>query len=240
MFKRLIATTALAVALSAGAAGLAHAAATLTSTTGTPLTYHVHNPGGQPDGTTLTEDTMPGGFGVVYSSSSILHDNGNSGGFATVTGVGGTGGAGFADLTIDPSSPLLGFTQIKFNLILPGNPLAPGAGTTFDWNTRVYFLGGGFQDFLDTAASPPQRYLVADPGTVMTKIVFSALDADYDTGHGQNVVHHTEVPFNFDGIEQVSFDGVTGVPEPAAWAMMLVGFFGMGAMLRGRKAATVA
>ncbi len=73
----------------------------------------------------------------------------------------------------------------------------------------------------------------------MTRIVFSALDADYDTGNGQNVVHHTEVPFNFDGIEQVSFDGVlSSVPEPGTWAMMLVGFFGMGAVLRRRQQAT--
>jgi hypothetical protein len=49
--------------------------------------------------------------------------------------------------------------------------------------------------------------------------------------------------YNFDAIKQVSFDGVlakdpptTTVPEPAAWALMLVGFGGMGAMLRRRRA----
>ncbi len=229
--NKLLAGAALTAALTIGTAGFA-SAATLMAATGTPLTYAVHNPGGQPDGTQLTENTNPGGYLVDFTSTSILHDNGNTGGFATVTGAGGIGGSGFVDLTIDPEDPLAGFTAIKFNLILPNNPLAPGSGTVFDWNTRVYFLGGGFQDFLDTAASPPERYIVADPGQVMTKIVFSALDADY--------LGNTEVPFNFDGIEQVSFDGVTAVPEPATWAMMLVGVFGMGAALRRRRATVTA
>ncbi len=123
--NKLLAGAALTVALTIGAAGFA-SAATLIATTGTPLTYHVHNPGGQPDGTLLTEDTVPGGYLVDYSSTSILHDNGNTGGFATVTGVGGIGGNGFTDLTIDPENPLVGFTAIKFNLILPNNPLARG------------------------------------------------------------------------------------------------------------------
>ena len=229
--NKLLTRAALTAALTIGTVGFA-SAATLVATTGTPLTYHVHNPGGQPDGTQLTEDTVPGGFLVDYTSTSVLHDNGNTGGFATVTGVGGIGGNGLVDLTIDPEDSLAGFTAIKFNLILPNNPLAPGSGTVFDWNTRVYFLGGGFQDFLDTAAAPPERYLVADPGQVMTKIVFTELDGDYNG--------NTEVPFNFDGIEHVSFDGVSAVPEPATWAMMLVGVFGLGALLRRRQATVTA
>lgn len=217
---------AFAAALTFGFGGAA-SAATLMAATGTPLTYAVHSPGGQPDGNQLTQDTNPGGFLIDYTSTSVLHDNGNTGGFATVTGVGGIGGNGFVDLTIDPEDPLTGFTAIKFNLILPNNPLAPGSGTVFDWNTRVYFLGGGFQDFLDTAAAPPERYIVADPGQVMTKIVFTELDGDY--------LDKTEVAFNFDGIEQVSLDGVTGVPEPATWAFMIAGFGMLGAGLRLRR-----
>src|SRR5258707_9641493 len=116
--NKLLAGAALTAALTLGAAGVA-SAATLVATTGTPLTYHVHNPGGQPDGTLLTEDTVPGGYLVDFSSTSILHDAGNSGGFATVTGAGGIGGSGFVDLTIAPEDPLVGFTAIKFNLILP-------------------------------------------------------------------------------------------------------------------------
>jgi hypothetical protein len=239
--KKLLASAAMGAAMiMAGAAS----AATLVATTGTPLAYHVHNPGAEPDGN-LTLDTVPGGFLVDYSSTDLLHDNGSSGGFAKVSGLGGIGGSGFSDLTIDPENPLLGFTAIKFNLIIPGpsSDQDPPNGTDFDFDVRVYFLGGGFQDFLDVATSAPDRYLVADPGQVMTKIIFSNLDGDYDldvgTGKDKTTVHVTDAPFKFDGIEQVSFNAVAGgVPEPGVWAMMLVGFFGMGAMLRRRGAVT--
>lgn len=33
-----------------------------------------------------------------------------------------------------------------------------------------------------------------------------------------------------------AFIGVTGVPEPATWAMMILGFFGLGGMIRRRRA----
>jgi hypothetical protein len=36
-------------------------------------------------------------------------------------------------------------------------------------------------------------------------------------------------------ISEVSFGGVAGVPEPGTWAMMLVGFGGLGALLRSRR-----
>lgn len=43
----------------------------------------------------------------------------------------------------------------------------------------------------------------------------------------------------FDGQRPITISGVvrgdTGVPEPATWAMMLIGFSGMGAMLRRRR-----
>lgn len=34
--------------------------------------------------------------------------------------------------------------------------------------------------------------------------------------------------------DEVGVNGVGGVPEPATWTMLLLGFFGLGAMLRGR------
>jgi hypothetical protein len=47
---------------------------------------------------------------------------------------------------------------------------------------------------------------------------------------------------NADGTADLKFysdpnPGVTGVPEPAMWTIMLTGFFGLGSMLRRRKAA---
>ncbi len=50
---------------------------------------------------------------------------------------------------------------------------------------------------------------------------------------------HSPAYGRFSFIDEVRFDGTrsTGsdVPEPASWAMMLVGFFGMGALLRNRR-----
>jgi hypothetical protein len=43
------------------------------------------------------------------------------------------------------------------------------------------------------------------------------------------------VTFNTDGGANVKFYSDPGVPEPATWAMMLIGFFGMGAVVRGRR-----
>jgi hypothetical protein len=203
-------------------------AATLLPATGTPLTYAVHNVT-SPDGTLLVLDTSPGGYLVDYTSSNILHNNGSSGGFAKVSGVGGLGGAGFADLTIDPESPITGFTAIKFNIIMPTASSDQGVPTGTDWSfdTRVYFLGGGFQDFLGTASSPPDRYIVADPTEVMTSIVLSNLKGTSGT---------TTKTFKFDGIEQVSFNAAFGaIPEPTSWAMMIGGFLGLGAVLRKRR-----
>jgi PEP-CTERM motif len=39
----------------------------------------------------------------------------------------------------------------------------------------------------------------------------------------------------FDSASSVSFQATGGVPEPATWAMMLVGFGGLGAAMRGRR-----
>ena len=203
-------------------------AATLVATTGTPLTYHVHNLP-TADGTLQVLDTNPGGYLVDYTSSDVLHNNGSSGGFAKVSGVGGLGGAGFADLTIDPEAPIVGFSAIKFNLIMPTHSSEQGVPTGTDWafDTRVYFLGGGFQDFLGTASAPPDRYLVSDPTKTITSIVFSNLEGT----SGLTTKH-----YKFDGIEQVSFDAVfAAIPEPSSWAMMIGGFFGLGAMLRKRR-----
>ncbi len=41
-------------------------------------------------------------------------------------------------------------------------------------------------------------------------------------------------------ISEVTFNGATGVPEPASWALMLVGFGGLGVALRSRRRTAIA
>ena len=54
----------------------------------------------------------------------------------------------------------------------------------------------------------------------------------------------TSVGFHFNGfrgnyevgVDNFQIAGAGGIPEPATWAMMLMGFGGLGAMLRRRRA----
>jgi hypothetical protein len=144
--QKILAGLALSAALSFGPAGATHAS-TILGANGTPLTYMIHNIDNTPDGLTLQLDTNPGGYLVDYSSTtSSLHNNGNSGGFAW---VGGAGGNGFANLTIDPESPIDGFTAIKFKLELPGLPddIPNGYHLDFTFDARVYYSAVSFDDF---------------------------------------------------------------------------------------------
>jgi len=228
---------ALGAVLSLGAAG-ATQASTILGTNGTPLTYKVHNIDNTPDGLTLQLDTNPGGYLVDYTSTSSLHNNGNSGGFAW---VGGAGGLGFADLTIDPESPIDGFTAIKFKLDLPG--LAPdipnGYHLDFTFDARVYYSALSFDDFdnVDMALGGGDHRFIIENGLspTITAIMLSNL-VGVATKNNQPTITRN---YNFDAIKQVSFDGVLAgpptVPEPATWAMMVLGFGGMGALLRRNR-----
>jgi len=215
-------------------------AATMTTAIGTPLTYALHNMPSTPDGPTLTLDTSPGGYLVDLSSSSILHNNGNSGGFAQVTGPGPSGGVGFADLTIDPENPIGGFSAIKFKLEIPGAltsslTIPHGYQTDFFFDTRVFFSVGGFQDFLAVSSADPHRFLItAGSGETISAVTFSNL-VGVSTKHNQPTLTGS---YNFAGLKQLSFN--TSVPEPGTWALMISGFGLAGAALRRRRALTAA
>lgn len=222
----------------------AAAAATIVAHSGTPLTEMVHNIDGTPDGNQLLLDTNPGGYLIDFSSSSILHNNGNSGGFAEVTGPGSTPeDLGFTDLTIDPRSPIGGFSAIQFKLEIPGAlttaglTIPNGYQTAFSFDTRVFFAGGGYQDLLGTVSGGPHSFLVsASAGEVISKLMVSNLVGTSTKGENDPVYVGS---YNFHGIKQVSFDA-GAVPEPSTWAMMICGFGTAGSLLRRRRAAVPA
>jgi hypothetical protein len=113
---------------------------------------------------------------------------------------------------------------------------ATGHASEYYGNPNANFLGqdGGepfvFLNFFDDAGS-------------FDKIVFQ----EYNFGGGYESDNHTVgnivvnpgqgtvVPLNHSNQPFVPVPNVSGVPEPATWAMMLVGFGGMGAVLRRRR-----
>ncbi len=213
------------------AAAIPAYAATMVSANGTPLSETIKSNSGL-DGNLVNFYSDPSNYQVDYSSTSTLSPS-SSGGFAFVQGVGGTG---FVDLTLTPET--ITFSAIKFNLQLPastGGFDAPnGYKTDFTFDTMVYFSGGGSQLFSNDvgAGNGENRFIITGGvGEAISKIVFSNLvgvstknnDPTYTNG------------YNFNSLRQVSFDAVSGVPEPSTWALFILGFGAIGMMLRSGR-----
>lgn len=236
--RKAMAVATVLIGLAASAAP--SVAATMLGTTGTPLSEMIKNShGAAVDGNLITLASDPSGYLIDYLSSSTLHYNGNSGGFAQVTGPRAGGGTGFADLTIIPQA--VTFTEFKFNLDLPaaiGSFEAPnGYKTDFSFGTTVFFAGGGSQ-FFDVnvgAGNGQNRFLIAtELDELINKIVFSNLVGVSTKNNSPTLTNG----YNFDSIRQVSFDAVSPVPEPATWALFILGFGAIGFMLRRQRRQT--
>lgn len=233
MRKAMIAAVLIGLAGSAAPA----LAATMLGTTGTPLSETIHNSNGAAvDGNLITLASDPSGYLIDYSSTGILHYNGSSGGFAQVTGPGAGGGTGFADLTITPQS--VTFTEFKFNMQIPasvGSFEAPnGYKTNFTFGTTVFFTNGLSQFFnVDVGAGNGENRFLISAGLdeFINKIVFSNL-VGVSTKNNDPTLTNS---YNFDSIRQASFNAVSPVPEPATWALFILGFGAIGAMLRRRR-----
>lgn len=237
-------TSATAIALLLGATAFAApaSAVTVVTTTGTPLSETIHNSNGAAvDGHLITLQSSPSLYLIDYTSTDILHYNGSSGGFAQVTGPGAGGGTGFGNLTITPET--ITFSDFKFNLQIPASvgSFSPPNGykTDFTFDLTVFLSGGGSELFdIDAGAGTgDNRYLItAGLNQAISGIEFSDL-VGVSTKNGNPTLTNE---FNFDSIRQASFDAIPGVPEPATWALFILGFGGIGLMLRSRRTATLA
>lgn len=200
----------------AGAAVMAFAApaqaAYIMLNDGSPYSEVVHaNSAGS--GTDLTTITSPGSLTVYLSSPDGL-DVGNGNGVAIVTGDSGTQ-SGFSILAINPVDP---FSVMQFKIEDFGGKSAAG---TLD--ILVNFVGGGSELFSAFALPANSKLDVfADIGEQLDSILLLNLKTDA----GEAVL--------FKDVKQISFDPASAVPEPATWAMMILGMGAVGLTLRRR------
>jgi hypothetical protein len=185
-------------------------------------------------GSLLTLKSAPGNFLVDASitSGSIAVGNGN--GVAEINGPSGPQ-SGYANLTLDPQLPLLGFSAVHFKI----DGLSVGQGKTKsdanNFDLRVYYTSGLFDDFLNIALNTSNKYLLtAEDDEIMSSLVFS----DMRAANGSATL--------FRALKQFSFNGVQAppppppppaVPEPATWGMMIGGLALVGVAMRRKKVA---
>ncbi|UTP38049.1 PEPxxWA-CTERM sorting domain-containing protein [Phenylobacterium sp. LH3H17] len=203
--KRLLVSTAIAIGALA-VAGSASAAVTLTvGSFGGPL--GVHSVPGQSAGTVLgTVTSAPGPLVTLSTTGDLLDTSG--GGEAIFAANDGS----MNDLSILFSQAYLGVT---FNLNVP-------VQTT---STMTLSVNGGAFNFAVPNA------LIPDPlGNGANKFILWATGGDTITS-----LDFTFTP-GVQDIRQIRVaDGISPIPEPATWAMMIIGFGAAGAMLRSNR-----
>lgn len=129
-------------------------------------------------------------------------------------------GAGEAIIDGDPLDDLLvdfisNYKVVGWNVELPGG--RPPAG---GYSMIVSVNGGvtaGVDLFTVDPLSPPQKYFITATG-----------------GDGINTLAFTFDP-GVDAMKQIRLEVADGIPEPTTWAMMILGFGGVGAMMRHRR-----
>jgi len=133
--------------------------------------------------------------------------NATSNGQASVTALDNSLGA----LNISLINPNLGFTSFEFNL--DSNVSGPLTLVFTDQfghtqtGTQTFTVGANGSNFFDALAT-----------------------------NGELITHVSVSGANLSSAGQIRLGGVASfVPEPASWALMIVGFGGMGAALRARR-----
>ncbi|HEX5262002.1 MAG TPA: PEPxxWA-CTERM sorting domain-containing protein, partial [Phenylobacterium sp.] len=67
-------------------------------------------------------------------------------------------------------------------------------------------------------------------GATFSSVLFNTFAADHTTPENVDSLRQVEISTTGGGVVRGG-----GVPEPASWALMILGFFGMGGLLRTRR-----
>lgn len=112
------------------------------------------------------------------------------------------------------TDPTMGYTTGVFRV----DPSKTGGATTLDI-TAVDQFGGPSGTFTQDLTIPPSGFFtVTAQGNELIKTISFTADGQLDD------------------VQQVRVDGVMkAIPEPSTWAMMILGFFGIGFMAYRRK-----
>jgi hypothetical protein len=172
----------------------------------------VHNAGGDQDSTRINaflKDTPEIGF--FFESASNLESDGA--GHATVTGDGGD--AGFNEITLSIEEGFA-FTALEVNL--------DGTNSDEPFEAMVSFSVLGSTEFTNlgtvSIGSGSNFSLINSEGELFDAVRFTA---------------PTNKTFNLIRQVDVNAQQVAAVPEPATWAMFLMGFGAVGYSMRSRK-----
>jgi hypothetical protein len=148
---------------------------------------------------------------IRFTSGDAFNTNAN--GQATITPFATT----FNDLSFVPAGTETGFTAVLFNISVPNNSNPP-ITVSFSFNNGAFgdlVLGNSVYDF--TLGNGSNFFLATvTGGSIITQ--------------GSLVTSG-----NMDSFQQVRVDTVSAVPEPSTWAMLIIGFAGIGFLAYRRK-----
>ena len=213
----LLAAAASVVALATAAPA---SAALVLGTSYLPGLGMVHNNGTQTS--QVVTGTLNSAGDITYASPDTLNTNGN--GFAQVNGP-------FSQIQVLPTAAAFTIGAINWSLNL--NQGQGGTALPAFLNITAFPTVGG-PDFLtgiSLSTGENKFSLFGNAGEQFSSVLFNIVAADHTT------------PEDIDSLRQVEIGlpGVVinpqggGAPEPASWAMMILGFVGLGAVLRTRR-----
>lgn len=168
---------------------------------------------GTDDGTdTVVNGTTTNNIGVIITGLENISVSANGGGQGQAWVVGTDGTLGALDIALASG---FSFQEIDFNLNAPN-----GHNQPWDVTLTGYDQSGPTTHTFTNITNNQAFDIAAINGEYLTHVSFSTSDI-------------------LDGVGQIRIGGAAPigvVPEPASWAMMLLGFGGLGALLRRRRA----